>query len=112
DLAGVGLVVRRADMVWLAGEQLHPVAQIVGVNTSVEVAFERGLTGRRRRSEGHAHEKKAPGREQDDSAQATVHSDYLRQVRLSPSIQIVFIKQIISVKQIIAIQGGARKIEA
>src|ERR1700674_3904437 len=96
DLVGVGLVVRRADMVGLAREQLHPVAQIVGVNLRVEVAFERGLAERRRRrrAESHAHEKKAPSREQDDSAQATVHSDYLRQVslasslRLSPSVRL------------------------
>jgi len=36
-----------------------------------------------------------------------LHSDYLRQVRLSPSIQIVSIKQIISVKEIIFIKAGA-----
>ena len=48
DPLGVGLVVRRADMVGLGGQQLHPVAEVVRLNESVEVALERGLIGRRR----------------------------------------------------------------
>ena len=48
DLLGVGLVVRRADVVWLCGEQFHPVAEVVRLNESIELALERGLIGRQR----------------------------------------------------------------
>jgi hypothetical protein len=65
-LIGVGLVVRGAHMVRLGGEQLHPVAQIVRANESVEVAFESGLIGCCRRLRAYA--KKACGCERDDSA--------------------------------------------
>ena len=35
-------------MVGLGGEQLHPVAQIIRMNESVEIAFERRLIRRNR----------------------------------------------------------------
>jgi hypothetical protein len=57
-------------MVWFGGEQFHPVAQVIRLDESVEVAFDRGLIGWRRRwrSERNARAKKAHGRERDDSA--------------------------------------------
>jgi hypothetical protein len=39
----IRLVVRRTDMVRLRGEQLHPVAQIGGLDGRAEFGFERGL---------------------------------------------------------------------
>src|ERR1022692_2667231 len=54
-------------MVWLGGEELHPVAEIVRLNKSVEVALECDLVGRHRgwRSESSAYPKGTNGRTRD-----------------------------------------------
>ncbi len=70
DALGIGLVVRRTDVVWFGGKQLHPVAQVFAMNESVEVAFDRGLIGRRRggRPESHAGANQGRGGERQYSA--------------------------------------------